>query len=32
LTTELKKKFLPNQDIEVVFSISDLYLLEASDK
>jgi len=32
LATELKKKFLPNQDIEVVFSISDLFLLEPTDK
>jgi hypothetical protein len=32
LATKLKKKFLPEKDIEVVFSISDFFLLEPTDK
>ena len=32
LATELKTKILPDQDIEVVFSVSDFFLLEPTDK
>lgn len=32
LATQLKKKLLPDQDVEVVFAISDIYLLEPADK
>ena len=32
LATKLKKKFLPEKDIEVVFSILDFFLLEPTDK
>jgi hypothetical protein len=32
LAAKLKKSMLPNQDVEVVFSISDFYLLEPKDK
>jgi hypothetical protein len=32
LATQLKKNLFPNQNIEVVFSISDFYLLEPRDR
>jgi hypothetical protein len=32
LTTQLKKKIIPEQEIEVVFSITDFFLLEPTDK
>ena len=32
LANRLKKKLVPDQDIEVVFSISDFFLLEPTDK
>ncbi len=32
LAAHLKKKFLPDQNSEVVFSISDFFLLEPTDK
>jgi hypothetical protein len=32
LASQLKKNLLPNQNIEVVFSISDFYLLEPHDR
>ena len=32
LSTQLKKKIIPEQEIEVVFSISDFFLLQPADK
>lgn len=32
LIEQLKKKLVPEQDIEVVFSFSDFFLLEPKDK